>query len=116
MPLKVVVCGAGPVGCATALRIARMPKTDVVLVEQRSLTELVELSVSQRAYLMAIRPRGMQALDALDLTLPSTTTPQQGVTFLPSGQELPPWSKGAPPSHHLPRACPSGRSHPCRQH
>ena len=95
MPLKVVVCGAGPVGCATALRIARMPKTEVTLMEKRSLTELVELSASKRAYCMAIRPRGKQALDALDIVLPSTQHPMQGVTMLPSGQEVPVWSKGA---------------------
>lgn len=96
MPLRVVVVGAGPVGCVSAIRIARMPGTQVTLIESRALAELAHMSSFQRAYCMAIRPRGKQALEPFAPDLPSLQHDLKGIVMVPAGPSIPVGADSAP--------------------
>jgi 2-polyprenyl-6-methoxyphenol hydroxylase-like FAD-dependent oxidoreductase len=83
MPVVIIVVGAGPAGCTAALSAARLPGTHVRVLEKRSLQSLVDISSSTRSYPMVLSGRATSVFDALNLDLPCTRTPYQGITFLP---------------------------------
>lgn len=85
----IVVVGAGPVGCATALRLARIPGVDVLLLEKRTLEELFRSGTSKRSYCMVLKERGTAAFEHLGLDLPSAHTELEGIGLLPSGNDIP---------------------------
>ena len=87
MPTRILVNGAGPVGCVTALRLARIPHVEVTLVEKRSLHELFQVGSSKRSYCMVIKGRGLAAFEHLGLQLPSAQTKLNTITVLPQGIE-----------------------------
>ena len=84
----IVVVGAGPVGCTTALRLARIPDVEVLLLEKRTLRELFRMGTSKRSYCMVLKERGTAALDHLGLKLPSAQTELKGIGLLPTGVEI----------------------------
>lgn len=83
-PSKIIVVGAGPAGCTAALRLARIPNVTVQLLERRSLAAFMAAADSPLAYPMVLSNRALDTLAELDLELPSTSAPYEGICFLPS--------------------------------
>jgi 2-polyprenyl-6-methoxyphenol hydroxylase-like FAD-dependent oxidoreductase len=85
---NIVVVGAGPAGCTAALGAALLPGTHVKVVEKRSLESLVNVASAPRAYPMVLSGRALNAFDQLGLDLPCTRQRYNGITFVPSSQQM----------------------------
>lgn len=85
---NVLVVGAGPAGCAAALRAAKLPDVTVCLLEKRTFASLCGARNSARAYPMVLSGRGTGLLEELAIDLPGAQQPFAGISFLPSGSVM----------------------------
>jgi 2-polyprenyl-6-methoxyphenol hydroxylase-like FAD-dependent oxidoreductase len=81
---QLIVIGAGPAGCAAALRAAKIPDVKVKVFEKRSFESLCGSENSPRAYPMVLSGRALRTFDELGVDLPCTREPYYGIEFLPS--------------------------------
>jgi hypothetical protein len=98
MPVKVVVVGAGPAGCTSAIRVARLPNVEVQLLEKLSLRAFFEKR--SKGFCIILNPRGLNALKKCSLDLPSTRHTVKGSVVLPSSVRVP-FQPGVPNKKYL---------------
>jgi len=86
---KAVVVGAGPAGCVMALYLLRRG-FQVHVFERRSMIDESKLKGDPRSYPILMTKRGIKAIEAAGLELPSSLMKRQvgNCTHLPNGKKM----------------------------